>query len=110
MFQGKNASASYGKVVVDVKIVTTNVNVVGKCCYHKHNHKRTNVPRKRTMEKKNFYELEKKGEIKEDDGRHHTKIKKTYITNEGSFASMKGWNTTWLGMSDMTPFLETSKP
>jgi hypothetical protein len=33
-----------------------------------------------------------------------------YIRNEGFFASMEGWNTTWLGMSDMTPYLETSKP
>jgi hypothetical protein len=62
MFQGKNASTSYGKVVVDVKIVTTNVNVVGKCYYHKHNHKRTSVPKERTMEKQNFYELGKKKE------------------------------------------------
>ncbi len=72
MFQGENALASYGKVVVDVKIVITNVNVVGKCCYQKHNHKRRSVQRERTMEKQDFYELEKKGEIKEDDGRHHT--------------------------------------
>jgi hypothetical protein len=110
MFQGKNASTSYGKMVVDVKIVTINMNIVGKCCYQKDNHKRASVLRERTMGKKNFYELEKKGEIKKDDDRHHTKIKKAHITNEGSFASMEGWNTTWLGMSNMTPFLETSKP
>jgi hypothetical protein len=28
MFQGENASTSYGKMVIDVKIITTSVNVV----------------------------------------------------------------------------------
>jgi hypothetical protein len=37
-------------------------------------------------------------------------LQKAQTTNEGSFASMEGWNTTWPSMPDTTPSLETSKP
>jgi len=37
-------------------------------------------------------------------------LQKAHTIVEGSFASMEGWNTTWLGMLDMTPFKKTSNP
>jgi hypothetical protein len=46
--------------------------------------------------------------IKEDDGGYHTTIEG--IKNEGSSTLMDGWNTTWLGILDITPSLENFKP
>ncbi len=37
-------------------------------------------------------------------------LQKAQTTSEGSFASMKGWNTTWPSMLSTTPSLKTSKP
>jgi hypothetical protein len=41
--------------------------------FERQNHKRTNVPRERTKEEQKYYKLGG-GEIKENNGRHHTTI------------------------------------
>jgi hypothetical protein len=78
MFQRKNVLTSYGKVVVDIK--THYICECSRCkwSYQKKNHKLTNVPRERTKEEQKYYKLGG-GEIKENNGRHHTTIiKGTY--------------------------------
>jgi hypothetical protein len=37
-------------------------------------------------------------------------LQKAQTKNEGSLASMEGWNTTWPNMLDTTPSLKTFKP
>ncbi len=37
-------------------------------------------------------------------------LQKTQVTSEGSFTSIKGWNTMWPSMPDTTPFIEPQKP
>ncbi len=73
MFERKNVLTSYGKVVVDIKTHYICECSRCKCCYQKQNHKRTNVPRERTKEEQKYYKLGG-GEIKENNGRHHTTI------------------------------------
>lgn len=67
-----------------------------------------NVPWTKTKKKQNYCKLEKIEKIKENDSGYHTTTKG--IESEGSFALMDGWNTTWLGLSDITPSLEIFKP
>jgi hypothetical protein len=61
-------------VVVDIKTHYICECSRCKCYYQKQNHKRTSVIRKKTKEEQKYYKLGKGGEIKEDNGRHHTTI------------------------------------
>jgi hypothetical protein len=37
-------------------------------------------------------------------------LQKVQATSEGSFTSIEGWNTMWLGMPNTIPFIEPQKP
>jgi hypothetical protein len=75
MFQGKNASSSKGKVVVEVKSHCRCECSRCESCYKKHNHKRTHVLGKRTKEEQRYCKL-RGGQIKEEYGKNHLVVAK----------------------------------
>ncbi len=94
-------------MVVEVKIVTIDVNVVDVNL----------VTRSIIIKDQVFQEKEPRKNKSTTNWEKEEKLKKTIVemihqlhkaqaTCEGSCTSVKGWNIMWLGMLDITPFME----
>jgi len=110
MFQGKNASNLEGKAIVEVKTITTNVNVIDVNV----------VTRSRIIKKQIFLEIGprknkttvdwEEEKLKKTMVETISQLQKTQATNEGSSASIERWNKMWPGMFNITPSIEPQKP
>ncbi len=109
MFQGENASSLERKMIIKVKTITIDVNVID-----------INVATKRKITKDQVFHEKEPWKNKSTTDWEEEKFKKTIIetiqqfqkaltTNEGSSTSIEGWNTMWSCMLDPTPFIEPPK-
>ncbi len=111
MFQGKDGSSSKGKTIVEVKIITTNVNVVDVNVDTRSIIIKDQVFQKRKPQKrKSIVDWEKEENLKKTMVDIIQQLQKSQAISEGSSTPIKGWNTMWPRMPDTTPFMKPQKP
>ncbi len=99
-------------MIIKVKTITIDVNVIDVNVVTRNKITKEQVfQEKEPRKNKNIVDQKKEHKSKKIMVKTIQQLQKTQVMNKGSStSSIKGWNTMWLGMLDITPSIKPHKP